>query len=164
MSLSEVELIDFPGTPTAVVRGADVEVSELSKFMDSSYGALGKAIRDGYFRPAGPGFSRYDSEFARTVTLEVGFAVEEPLTDPIVIGDVVIVGSQLPAGRIATAKHRGAYDGLAASWGRLLEELADRGYAPGMPYWEAYDVAPVPGMLPEKLVTGLAVPVTRSAD
>ncbi|SDL43834.1 hypothetical protein [Tessaracoccus oleiagri] len=161
MSISEPEILDFPGCPTVVVRGDKVPVDELTQFMDRAFTVLGDAIKEGRFRPDDVAFSRFDEPLGRLVTLEVGFPVETGLDEVLKFGDTVVFTSQLPAGTIATAKYKGGYDGLSEGWEQFREKVSDRGYDLGSPFWEAYDVGPLPGVLEEQLVTGLAVPVTR---
>lgn len=164
MSTPEPEIISFPGTATVVVQGKKVKMEELAKFMDESFTALGKAVAEGAFRPAGPGMARYNSEMGTTVDLEVGFPVHERLGASFKVGDVEIVCSELPSGKVATLTHTGGYDGLTAAWARLRERMDDRGYDVETPYWESYDVAPLPGVLEEKVTTGLAAKISRREE
>lgn len=161
MAISKAEFIDFPGTPTVVVKRDDLPVDDLVDFMDESFSALGQAMSDGQFVPAGPGFSRYNSGFTTTVSLEVGFPLLEPFTEFMKEGDVTIQGSELPGGLTAITRYSGGYDGLSQAWGDFIEQVAERGYRIGSPSWEAYDVAPLPGVREDELITGLAVPVSR---
>ncbi|MDJ1371483.1 GyrI-like domain-containing protein [Gulosibacter molinativorax] len=162
MSLSAIEFIDFPGSPTAVVRSEAQPTNSMAPLMDSSFTALGSAIQSGVFTPTGPAFSRYDTEFGATVDVEVGFAVAESLAAEHVVGDVTIIPSELPAGKLAITKYQGRYDGLGDAWGEFLEAVKAEGYELLMPYWEAYDTEPTPEMDPADLITGLAVLVRKA--
>lgn len=161
MTISEPEILDFPGCPTVVVRGEKVPIDELTNFMDRAFTILGDAIKEGRFRPDDVAFTRFDEPLGRLVTLEVGFPVETAFDKILKVGDTVVLASQLPAGTIATTKYTGGYGGLSEAWEEFREKVDDRGYDLGTPFWEAYDVGPLPGVLEEQLVTGLAVPVTR---
>lgn len=161
MTISEPEILDFPGCPTVVVRAEKLPIDELTKFMDRAFTVLGDAIKEGRFRPDDVAFTRFDEPLGRLVTLEVGFPVETTFDKILKVGDTVVLASQLPAGTIATTKYKGGYGGLSEAWEEFREKVDDRGYDLGTPFWEAYDVGPLPGVLEEQLVTGLAVPVTR---
>lgn len=166
-TITDPEYIDFPGTPTAVVRREALPVAEMVEFMDSTFRALGAAIGAGLVAPTGPAFSRYDTEFTDTVTIEAGFPIAEPLAGPIEAaepGGPTVVGSSLPACELATAKHIGPYDGLPEAWAEFAGRIAASGRALGMPVWEAYDTEPTPDTDPATLVTGLAVPVIARAE
>ena len=156
--MSDFDVIDFPGMLTAVVRRTRLPVSELRTFMDTAFGALGRATEAGDLRPAGPAFSRYDSEFGETVDLEVGFPIDESLAANIVTEGVDIVASELPAGRIATTKFVGEYDGLGQAWGDFIGAVKDAGYRTELPFWEAYDSMPQEGVVP---TTGLALRIVE---
>ena len=158
---SNVDIIDFTGMQTAVVRGKDVPTSQIREFMDTAFAALHRVTEvDVQVKPIGPAFSRYDSEYGEKVDVEVGVPVEEPLGATIQSDGVEIVPSELPAGRIATTKYVGEYDGLGQAWGDFLEAVKADGHQLGLPYWEAYDTPPVEGETP---VTGLAIRIGEQA-
>lgn len=159
MSISAPEIIDFPGSQTVVVRGEDISVDDLPKFIDTAYKALGAAIDDGRVEPAGVGFTRFDSEFAKVVTLEVGFPVHAVDFDTIDVDGVTVQASSLPSGKTMITRHEGTYDRLHAAWGRFRDEVKHRGYELGASSWEAYDVGPAPGRPPSDYITGMAVQI-----
>lgn len=163
-SITDPEIIDFPGAVTAVVRREELPVDEMAAFMDSAFQALGAAIGTGAVVPTGAAFARYDTEFGETVTLEVGFPVVVPLDAPIEGDGVTVRPSTLPAGPLATTACTGAYEGLAEAWADFAGRVAALGYGLGMPCWERYDTEPGPDVDPAALVTTLAVPVTRTVD
>ncbi|ACS31732.1 AraC family transcriptional regulator [Micrococcus luteus] len=165
-TLSEMHVIDFPGFPTVVVRGPEQSTADLPGFMDSSFRAIGQAVRQGAFAPAGPAFALYrgilGDGLGETVDLEVGHPVDVPLAGPLEVDGVRVEPSSLPTGRLAVAQHTGPYDLLPEAWGAFLDALRADGHEPGDLCWEAYDTEPGPDVDPATLVTGLAVPV-RSA-
>lgn len=158
--LNSQEVIEFPGTPTVVVRVTDYPVTEMPQFMDPAFTALGQAIAAGVFTPIGPAFSRHEYIPTDVASFEVGFPVTSPLHDAVTFGDYEVIPSELPSGRIAVAKHHGGYDALGDSWGEFMQWVEQQGLAAGLPFWEAYDTEPTPEMDPDELVTGLAVPVS----
>ncbi|MDU7360427.1 MAG: GyrI-like domain-containing protein [Propionibacteriaceae bacterium] len=162
MNITDPEIIEFAGSPTVVVRRENIPVEELAEFMDTSFTALGTAIREHRFVPSGPGFSRYDTRLLENVTVEVGFPVEEVWGEFAKIGDVTIQGSELPAGTTAVAKYKGGFDEIADAWQDMLQRLADRGYETSRPFWEYYDVPPAPGREERHYLTRLAAPVERA--
>ena len=78
---------------------------------------------------------------------------------PVEAGDLRIVPSELPAGRVAVVSHLGGFDGLGRAWGRLLGEIQGRGLSAGTPFWESYVTEPSPDMDPATLRTDLYCPV-----
>lgn len=97
MNVPKPEYIDFPGSRTVVVRFSELPVSRMPEAMDRAYRALGEALQQGAFRPAGLAFSRYESVPGETATFETGFPVEDPLAEAMTVGDVRILPSELPA-------------------------------------------------------------------
>lgn len=151
-------LIDHaPAMHTAVVRATQLPVSELGPFMDAAYRALGEAITSGRIHPIGAAVSRYDSEFGATVDLEAGFPIAEPLTEAVVINDIEIVPSELPAGETATTTLTGGYDQLAPAWEQLMAGVNEAGRTPAMPFWEIYQTKPMPGIDPDTMQTQLVI-------
>lgn len=162
------EIIDFPGSPTAVVRAEGLEVAEIAAYMDETFAALTQAIENGDIAPAGPAFCRYDTAMVPDETgqlppldLEAGFPLVSALDGPLTAGEVRIEPSELPACQLAVTKHTGPYDQLGQAWEQFTQALVDDGFSLAMPCWEAYDTEPTPDTDPATLVTGLAVPVVR---
>lgn len=165
-TLTDLQVIDFPGFPTVVVRGTGQVTSQLHTFMDAAFSALGASAGRGLFTPAGPAFSKYEGlgedGLDQTVDLEVGFPVDVPLAEAVEVDGVRLEPSSLPASRLGIARHHGPYDGLGQAWSAFLAALREAGHQPGQVCWEAYDTEPTPDMDPADLVTGLAVPVREA--
>ncbi len=66
-----------------------------------------------------------------------------------------VVGSTVPAGTVAVAEHKGAYDNIAESWKALDAWLSEQGRAPAGDFWEVYSVGPEPGRDPSEWRTML---------
>lgn len=164
MPLSDPEIIDFPGFPTAVVRFADHPMDQMHVAMDTAFTALKAAMDRGEVQPSGPAFARYESTPGATATFETGFPLDAPLAEPVAVEGAEIVPSELPATRLAIAKHTGSYDGLGQAWQDFLAAVRAQGLTPGLPFWEAYDTEPGPDVDPAELITGLAVPVSGPGD
>jgi effector-binding domain-containing protein len=68
--------------------------------------------------------------------VEVGVVLPAPAPPPPLTGRVV--GSALPAGRVATTVHHGPYDGLGATHREVARWCAAHGHRPAGPRWEIY--------------------------
>lgn len=168
-TLQPLETIDFPGADTVVVRFRGQTLDRMHEAMDHAFGLLGEAIQAGRFRPAGPAFARYEGDVRQGlcdgVDLEVGFPVDTPLKagtadgEPAGEGERAVVGSSLPACRLAITRHHGSYEQLPQAWGEFVAEIEARGLVPADLFWEAYDTEPGPDVDPADLITGLAVPL-----
>ncbi|MBD0711479.1 MULTISPECIES: GyrI-like domain-containing protein [unclassified Streptomyces] len=134
---------------TAVVRG-QISLPELRGFFDTSFGTLGRVFHDQRITPLGAAFGLYRGSLGDRTDLEVGF-----VTDHAVRAEDGVVAATLPEGRVARTTHRGAFDGLGASWERLGTWMRDRGLAPGAERWEVYVTRPSPDMDPRDLRTEL---------
>lgn len=154
---SPIRIASVPQRHTAVVRAQGLSVGDLERFMHAAYRALGDAMATGQLHPAGPPLSRYDSDLNDRVDLETGYPLAEPLAEPIVIGDVAIIPSELPATEIATTTLRGGHADLPAAWAQLVTGAETAGRTPTRPYWETYLTKPMPGFEPDTMETELVV-------
>jgi effector-binding domain-containing protein len=66
-------------------------------------------------------------------TVEVGVLIDSPFS-----GSGRVVASQLPAGEVATAVHRGRYDRLGAAHDAVTQFCRERGLELAGPRWEIY--------------------------
>ena len=155
---SGIELLDAPAAPTVVARAEGLPMSRIRELFDSTFSALFPALAERGIRPVGPAFSLYRRMPSETVDVEVGIPVASALDAEIrTASGVVLVPSALPAGRVARATHLGSYDGLADAWGSLMTGLADKGVAPGLPFWEIYVTEPTPDATPADMRTDLYI-------
>jgi effector-binding domain-containing protein len=65
--------------------------------------------------------------------VEVGVLIAQPFSP-----DEPVVGSQLPAGAVASAVHRGPYEGLGAAHDAVHAFCREHGLALAGPRWEVY--------------------------
>lgn len=150
----EIELVEVEQRPTAVVRGT-VPMAELPSFFDSAFELLADALGQQAVQVSGAAFAMYHGAPTEVARLEVGFPLDTPV-EPV--GDVE--ASHLPAGKVARTVHRGAFDDLGESWGRLGGWIGDNGLVPSESMWEVYLTEPSPDMDPSDLRTELNWPVS----
>ena len=77
-----------------------------------------------YRRPVEPG---------EAMTVDFGVQVTDPFE-----GDGVVMPVETPAGRVATARHVGPMDRLAATYGEIEAWLRERGETAAGTSWETY--------------------------
>jgi effector-binding domain-containing protein len=147
------ELAELPAATTAVI-AAVVPADQLVALFDRSFSTLAAAVAGQGVAVEGPAFALYHGEPAETVDLEVGF-----VTGGTVQPDGEVRAGTLPGGRVARLVHRGGYDGLGSSWGRLRAWIEQQGLTPGRDLWEVYVTEPSPDMDPADLRTELNWPV-----
>lgn len=119
---------------TATIR-VTCAADKVSATLASILPEVGAAIRTQGARMASPPFTRYhriDTE-ARTIDLEAGIAVHEPMHD----AGRVKAGA-LPAGKAAMTWHVGSYHELQKSYDRLEAWMKARELAPAGGFWEIY--------------------------
>ncbi len=150
----EPVVVDLPAVTTAVISGV-VPMAELPTFFDSAFSTIGPVLAAQGVLPTGAAFARYHGEPTDVADLEVGLPTDRPV-EP---SDGVVAG-ELPAGRVAQLVHRGSYDQLGQSWGRLAAWTADQGLTPGPHLWEVYLTEPTPEMDPAELRTELNLSIT----
>jgi effector-binding domain-containing protein len=150
---SPPEIVDLSPATTAVIRG-DVAASELPGFFDRSFSTLPAVLAEQGVAVLGPAFALYHAAPGERVQLEVGFPTDRPVTP---VGEVR--AASLPGGPTARLVHHGSFDGLGASWERLMAWAAEQGHTPTRVFWEVYVTEPSPEMDPSELVTVLHRPV-----
>lgn len=111
--------------PTAVVRHSGVTMTDLAPLFDAGYSTIARAG----LPIAGAAFAVYHGDPAATFDLELGFPIAAPL-DSAVAGEPRIEPGTLPGGPALTLSHLGSYDGLGASWGRVMAAALERGATP----------------------------------
>lgn len=160
-SVGSVQLMELATQPTAVIRIDSVAMANIASVFDEGFGSLTEALSRGDFRPAGPAICRYlrMDDTCQECDVELGFPVEQPLTEGVDTAQHPIVGSTLPAGTYARLSHLGAYDTLAAGWQEMMRQLGEAGYAVSSPAVEVYVTKSTPQTDPAELRTDLLCPV-----
>ena len=153
-----VEYLDLEQTPLAVIRTAGVSLDSMPSAVDSAFGALGAAIGDGAFTPAGPALAVYHGDPMATFDLELGFPVTATLDGPIRVGGKEIEPGSLDARPVAATTHVGGYDGLGGAWERVVTGAAADGHQPTGVWIEVYVTDPSSSTA-ENLRTDLYMPI-----
>jgi len=124
-----VRLETCRSTPTAVVRRR-ATLGELPKVVPEACGLVWNVVRAQGIVGAGRHVALYlDDE----INLEVGVELAAPIA-----GFGEVVGSELPAGEVATVVHFGPYGGLPAAHRAVRDWCSSRGYELAGPNWEVY--------------------------
>ena len=125
----EIALRSTAASPTAVVAQATtwVEFPQLwGVLLDEVYAF----VRAGGTTQTGHNIMLYRDDVPN---VEVGVQVDGPFA-----ASGRVQPSELPAGRVATTVHRGAYDGLASAHATVLSWCATHGHALTGTRWEVY--------------------------
>jgi effector-binding domain-containing protein len=141
------EVVTVVKQPTAVIR-AKVPMEELPAFFDRAFQRLPQVLADQQAEVVGAAFALHHAVPTEVADLEVGFATRSPIE-----ADGDVEPSRLPGGRMARMVHRGAFDGLGESWGRLQAWIGEQDLTPGEALWEVYLTEPRPDMDPDELRT-----------
>ena len=125
----EIELKHSEPTRTAVVRSR-VRPEELPRFVPAACGEVWSFIRSASLPRPGRHVALYlDAQGS----VEVGAEVSEPFA-----GNHRVQGSQLPAGRVATATHFGPYARLSEAHAAIRAWCAECGHRCSVVSWEIY--------------------------
>jgi AraC family transcriptional regulator len=134
------EFRDVDPQPTVVVR-VSAPTPTIGELFDLHLPNIADRIADLGGEPAGPPFARYHDYSAESVDVELGIPVVAPVANLRSVGESEageVAASQLPGGRVAVTVHRGDYERLNATYGRLEGWIRDQGLTPGAGPWESY--------------------------
>lgn len=148
--LTEPALVTREAQPAVIVRYHGVRMDQLRSLFDQGFSALaasGAVIE-------GPAFAVYRGDPMATFDLDIGFAVAEPLAEPVAVGELTVEASELPGGELFGLTHVGSYDTLGASWARLAQAMGERGLHMSA-FFEVYVTEPSPEIDPATLRTDL---------
>lgn len=127
----EIELVELPAQPAAVVRG-HVTVEHIPAFLQDAFGEVAAALASQGLAPAGPPFGRYDPG-GDGFEVEAGF----PATGAVAPAGRV-VAAELPGGPVVRAHYQGDYAGIAAAYEAAGEWASAHGFAAAGSPWESY--------------------------
>lgn len=140
---------------SAVVRGIDVPVEDMIRFLDAAFSALRAASDAAAIAVDGSGFTVYHTELEGNIRVDAGYPLIAQLDGPIEFNGVTIEPGELEGGDLARAVFIGPYSELRGAWLEFLEGLEAQGKTPAMPYVEVYRALPSPVADPSALRTDL---------
>src|SRR5690625_4471521 len=150
------EVAQAPEAPTAVVSTRDFAGAQVTSPAHGTFSHLISALEEVGIQPIGPAFALHHRQPVSTADVEVGFPVDKPLTETLLLpSELEVTGSVLPAGRVGWISHIGGYGGLAEAWGACIVEIGESEEQMTHPFWEFYVTPPVPGVNPATLRTDL---------
>ena len=116
-----MEIKTVEAKKTAMVRST-VPLSELSNLMGKAYGAIGAMAQQGALQIMGPPFALYHNMDMNALDVEVGFPVAADVENHGEVKTGVI-----PASRVASAIHKGAYAQMERTYKELQAFVASQG-------------------------------------
>ena len=134
------ELRDVDPQPAVVVR-VSAPTPSLGELFDLHLPNIADRIADLGGEPTGAPFARYHDYSAERVDVEIGIPVRAPVANLRDVAEAEpgeVAAGQLPGGRVAVTVHRGDYEGLNATYGRLDEWIRSQGLTAGAGPWESY--------------------------
>jgi effector-binding domain-containing protein len=156
------ELRDLDPQPAVVVR-VSAPTPSLGELFDLHLPNIADRIADLGGEPTGAPFARYHDYSAESVDVEIGIPVRAPIANLRPVEEAEpgeVAAGQLPGGRVAITVHRGDYEGLNATYGRLDEWIRAQGLAAGAGPWESYIDDPTEVDDPAQLRTEVIWPLS----
>ena len=150
-------IVHLAARPIAVLR-ITIPRREIRSVMGAGRRELMEALAAQGVTPAGPWFSHHLRMDPDTFDFEIGW----PVAAPIAAAGRVLP-AEWPAGIAAQTVHRGDYEGLGASWGKLDRWIAAAGHTPAPDLWESYAADPESSADPAAWRTELTRPLIRQA-
>ncbi len=131
-----------------------VPVSTLPQFFDRAFHVVPAVLARQQITITGPPLAIYFGMPSDTVDVAGGSPTDRP-----VLPENGVVPFTLPGGRVVRLVHRGSYDTLGESYGRLTEWMSEHDLIPGSIMWESYLTEPEPGGDPLDLLTEITWPI-----
>ena len=155
MPAYEVVIKEVPAMTVASIRTVVPTYDDISPL----YGEIFEYTERHRARPAGPGLAIYYDDEYRESDVDVEAAV--PLSKDIPEGDRVKVRELAAVKEMASTVHKGNYDTMGQSYGRLLGWIEANGYRIVGPNREIYIECAGPEYEPAEYVTELQFPVQK---
>jgi effector-binding domain-containing protein len=130
------QIVQTAAELTAIVR-ITIARSEIRTVIGPGIAEVIAALGAQGISPAGPMFSHHLTMHPDIFDFELGV----PVTQAVIPVGRVKPG-RLRAATVARTTYHGAYDGLGAAWGRLMEWIATNGHTPAPDPWERYVAGP----------------------
>jgi effector-binding domain-containing protein len=130
----ETEIKEVAARPTAVIQFAAAG-SEMGEKLGEAFGAVMQYVSKAGAQIAGPAFAYYEQLGHQRFDVRAGFIVAASIE-----GNSAVLPFELPAARVATTTHVGAYEKLSESYAALAEQTKVLGEELEMtaPMWEEY--------------------------
>lgn len=149
----EIEEKDVQPQPVVSIR-ATIRELDIGSVLGEMITALWLYLVKVGVHPAGMPFARYHQFHERTVDLEAGIPVAEPVS-----GEGQIVAGELPGCRVAATWHVGPYERLPEAYQALEAWLREnKRKLAGVP-WEVYWAGPVEVQDPSQWETEVLWPI-----
>jgi len=110
---------------------------EIRQHMEPAIAELMSTLAAQDIAPSGPLFTLHFRLDPDIFDFEVGIPVNTP-----VVASHRVIGSQLPACRVARTIYRGQYERLGAAWGDFKAQIAADSLPEAAGLWESYVVGP----------------------
>jgi effector-binding domain-containing protein len=138
--MTDAEIRELSPRPTAAVR-LRAPTDQLAGLFDEHLPNIAHRLADMGVQPAGPPYARYHEYGPERVDVEIGVPVASPVPNVPALADArpgELGASELPGGRVAITVHRGAYDGVSATYQQLHDWIHGQGGEEGSAPWESY--------------------------
>lgn len=153
----DLTAVDVAAQPMLYVTArSSMQPDEIRQVMDTAFATLGRFLAETHIVPLGPPLAVYSNWADGQMTTDVGF--------PVATGDAgkaagPVLAGTTPSGHALKAVHKGAYDGLAATYRAIEARMQAAGMAPAGKSWEIY--LNEPGAVPDaELLTEIYMQVS----
>ena len=133
---------------------ATTTMEEIKEVIGALFGEIMEYFTRNGITPAGMPFTIYHEMDSEKLEMECGMPVASPVE-----GAERVRPGELPAGKVATVTHMGAYEQLGQTWSALMKWVEEEGLqAAGAP-WEVYVTDPGEEPDPSKWRTDIFFPI-----
>jgi effector-binding domain-containing protein len=140
--MTEIAIHQLDPRPAAAVRvTGSMDELDLGALFGEHLPNIAHRLADLGVEPAGAPYGRYHEFGPERAVVEIGVPTGAPvstLSPMATAADGELAATELPGGAVAVAFHRGSYDGLAATYAKLEQWVAEQGHRPGGAPWESY--------------------------